>query len=368
MKLLLTFIGKEFKHILRDVRTLLILFGLPIVQILLFGFALTNEVKNARVAVIDYSHDEATAAITNRIASSDYFDVEEAGEDAGSLDRVFREGRAKIGIVFPQHFRESLLHDNHAVVQIVADGSDPNTATTLINYASAILADYQKEQMGGAAVPYRIQVETRMLYNPQLKGAYNFVPGVMALILLLVCVLMTSVAIVREKEFGTMEILLVSPMRPLLLIVAKMIPYLTLSFVIVGVILIMGVTILDVPIRGSVPLLLGESLLFVLTCLSIGLLISNFTNTQQTAMLVTLIGMLMPTLVFSGFMFPIENMPIPLQLFSNVVPSKWYFYAVQGIMIKGTGFESVMRETAILAGMTLFFMAVSVRKFKVRLG
>lgn len=368
MRLLLTFIGKEFKHILRDVRTLLILFGLPVIQILLFGFALTNEVKNARIAVIDYAHDEATAAITNRMASSDYFDIEETGEDAGSLDRVFREGRAKLGIIFPQNFRESLLHDNHAAVQIIADGSDPNTATTLINYASAILADYQQELVDDGAIPYRIRVETRMLYNPQLKGAYNFVPGVMALILLLVCVLMTSVAIVREKEFGTMEILLVSPMRPLLLIVAKMIPYLTLSFVIVGVILIMGVTILDVPIRGSVPLLLGESLLFVLTCLSIGLLISNFTNTQQTAMLVTLIGMLMPTLVFSGFMFPIENMPLPLQLFSNVVPSKWYFYAVQGIMIKGTGFESVMRETAILAGMTLFFMAVSVRKFKVRLG
>ncbi len=367
MKLLLTFIGKEFKHILRDIRTLLILFGLPVIQILLFGFALTNEVKNAKVAVVDYSHDEVTAELTNRIASSRYFDISGVANGAESLDKVFRRSEAKLGIVFSPNFRESLLHENYAVVQLVADGSDPNTATTLVNYATAILGDYQKDMSEGVAIPYQIDVETRMLYNPQLKGAYNFVPGVMALVLMLVCVLMTSVAIVREKEFGTMEVLLVSPMRPLLVVVAKMIPYLILAFVIVGVILVMGVTILGVPIRGSIPLLLGESFLFVLACLSIGLLVSNFSQTQQTAMLVTLIGMLMPTLVFSGFMFPIENMPLPLQIFSHAVPSKWYFYAVQGVMIKGVGLSSILRETVILAGMTLFFMTVSVRTFKVRL-
>ena len=367
MNLLLTFIGKEFKHILRDKRTLLILFGLPVIQILLFGFALTNEVKNAKVAIVDYSNDEATAAIINRLASSRYFDVGQVLNSVQSLDQAFRKGHVKMGIVFPQNFQESLLHENLASLQIVADGSDPNTATTLINYATSILWDYQKDMSRNARIPYQIDVETRMLYNPQLKGAYNFVPGVMALVLMLVCVLMTSVAIVREKEYGTMEVLLVSPMRPILVVVAKMIPYLVLSFAIVGLILILGVTVLDVPIRGSILLLLGESLLFVLTCLALGLLISNFSKTQQTAMLVTLIGMLMPTLVFSGFMFPIENMPVPLQFISHAIPSKWYFYAVQGVMIKGAGLQSVMQETIILVGMTLIFVAVSVRTFKVRL-
>lgn len=367
MKLLLTFIGKEFKHILRDVRTLLILFGLPIAQILLFGFALTNEVRNAKIVVVDYSRDAATQRITGRFAASTYFDVVAAPTGAEEIDEIFRKGEVKMALVFPQNFRASLLHSNTAAVQLIADGSDPNTGATLINYATAIIGDEQQELAEGSTAPYTIDVQSRMLYNPQLKGAYNFVPGVMALILMLVCVLMTSVAIVREKELGTMEVLLVSPMRPLMVIIAKMIPYLALSFLIVGVILIMGVTVLDVPIRGSVLLLMGESFLFVLTCLGIGLLISNFTRTQQTAMLVTLIGMMMPTLVFSGFMFPIENMPVPLQVISNIVPSKWFFYVVQAVMIKGLALESILRETLILAGMALFFIVVSVGKFNIRL-
>lgn len=367
MRLLLTFIGKEFKHILRDVRTLLILFGLPVVQILLFGFALTNEVKNAQIVVVDYARDAATAQIISRFRASAYFDVRRSLAGADGIDAIFRKEDVKMAVIFPQNFRRSLLHGNRASVQLVTDGSDPNTGTTLINYATAVIAEYQAELAGTTSLPYAIDVQTRMLYNPQLKGAYNFVPGVMALILMLVCVLMTSVAIVREKELGTMEILLVSPMRPILVIIAKMVPYLALSFVIVSVILIMGVTVLGVPIRGSVPLLMGESFLFVLTCLGIGLLISNFTRTQQTAMLVTLIGMLMPTLVFSGFMFPIENMPLPLRLLSNVVPSKWFFYVVQGVMIKGLPLGSLMRETLILGGMALFFIVVSVKKFNVRL-
>lgn len=367
MRLLFTFIGKEFKHILRDVRTLLILFGLPIVQILLFGFALTNEVRNARIVVVDYSRDAATAQIINRFAASAYFDVRQVYAGAENIEAVFRKGNVKMAVIFPQNFRQSLLHGNEAAVQLVTDGSDPNTGTTLINYATAIVSEYQQELAGTAALPYTINVQTRMLYNPQLEGAYNFVPGMMALILMLICVLMTSVAIVREKELGTMEILLVSPMRPILVVIAKMIPYLVLSFVIVAVILVMGVTVLDVPIRGSIVLLMGESFLFVLACLGIGLLISNFTQTQQTAMLVTLIGMMMPTLVFSGFMFPIENMPLPLQLISNIIPSKWFFYVVQAVMIKGLPLGSIVRETLILAGMALFFIVVSVKKFNVRL-
>ncbi|MCB0714273.1 MAG: ABC transporter permease [Ignavibacteriae bacterium] len=367
MQLLLTFIAKEFKHILRDKRTLLILFGLPIVQILLFGFALTNEVKNSRIAILDHSTDEMTLQIANRLSASAYFDVDRMLQREEEIDAVFRRDEVKMVIVFPSNFRETLLHTHKADIQLIIDGSDPNTATSILNYATAIINDYQESLQGNPSLPLTITTETRMLYNPQLKGSYNFVPGVIALILMLVCVLMTSVAIVREKELGTMEVLLVSPMRPAILIIAKMVPYLVLSFVIVGIILVMGVTLLDVPIRGSLPLLLGESLLFILTCLAIGLLISNFTRTQQTAMLITLLGMMMPTLVFSGFMFPIENMPIPLQLISNAIPSKWYFYVVQAIMIKGLHIESIWRETLILTGMTLFFLLVSLKKFSIRL-
>jgi ABC-2 type transport system permease protein len=206
-----------------------------------------------------------------------------------------------------------------------------------------------------------------MLYNPQLKGAYNFVPGVMAMILLLVCTLMTSIAIVREKERGTMEILLASPLRPIVVILAKAVPYLVLSMINIASILLLSVFVLELPIEGSLPLLIGESILFTITSLSLGLLISSITSSQQVAMMISLVGMFLPTLMFSGFMFPIESMPIPLQVVSNIVPAKWYFYIVKAVMIKGLGIEAIWKETLILSGMTVFLLGLSIKKYKIRL-
>jgi ABC-2 type transport system permease protein len=361
------FIRKEFYHIWRDKQTLLILFGMPIVQIIIFGFALTNEVKNTRIAVLDPSKDMATQQITARLEASQYFDIQEDLVTGGSIDGAFKAGKIKMALVFPQNFRNTLLQTGHADVQIITDASDPNIASTVANYASAIIQDYQKEQWGLNKVPYRINTTMRMLYNPQLKGAYNFVPGVMAMILLLVCTMMTSIAIVREKERGTMEILLASPLKPTMVIIAKAVPYLVLSFVNIVSILLLSVFVLDLPIAGSLPLLLAESVLFTITALALGLLISSITNSQLVAMLVSLVGMFLPTLMFSGFMFPVENMPIPLQVISNIVPAKWYFYIVKEVMIKGLGFTAVWKETLILAGMTVFLLALSIKKFKIRL-
>jgi ABC-2 type transport system permease protein len=363
----LAFIRKEFYHIWRDKQTLLILFGMPIVQIIIFGFALTNEVKNSRIAVLDPSRDAATRQITARLEASQYFDIQEELVTGGSIDRAFREGKIKMALVFPQDFRNTLVQTGHADLQIITDASDPNIASTITNYASAIIQDYQKEQWGLNQVPFRINTTMRMLYNPQLKGAYNFVPGVMAMILLLVCTMMTSIAIVREKERGTMEILLASPLKPTLVIIAKAVPYLVLSFVNIISILMLSVFVLDLPIAGSLPLLLAESVLFTITALALGLLISSITNSQLVAMLISLVGMFLPTLMFSGFMFPVENMPIPLQVISNAVPAKWYFYIVKEVMIKGLGFTAIWKETLILAGMTIFLLALSIRKFKIRL-
>lgn len=366
MSLLRTFIAKEFKHILRDKRTLLILFGMPIVQIVLFGFALTNEVKNTKIAILDLSHDVATRQITSRLHASNYFDVTETPHCYPDIENVFKRGNAKMVVVFPQNFREELLHTNKATVQLLADASDPNVATTITNYATSIINDYALE-LNNQPIPYSIKPEIRMLYNPQQKGAYNFVPGVIAMVLMLVCVLMTSVAVVREKETGTMEILLVSPMRPIVIIISKAVPYLVLGMAIVGVILILSVTLLDVPINGSLWLLLAESVLFILTSLAIGLVISNITSSQQTAMLVSLMLMMLPTILLSGFMFPIENLPLPMQIISNALPARWFFIIVKTIMIKGLGFSAVMRETAILTGMALLFLTIGVTRFKERL-
>lgn len=367
MKQFLFFVRKEFLHVLRDSRTLLILFGMPLMQILIFGFALTNEVKNSRIGVLDNSKDDASRAIIQRLEASRYFDVVKNIAGNAELEQTFKEGKIKMAVVFPQQFQNLLLHENEAPIQLIADATDPNVANTLVNYASAIIYDYQNSMRGNQDLPYTINTEMRMLYNPQLKGSYNFVPGVMAMVLMLVCAMMTSISIVREKELGTMEVILVSPIVPLRVIVAKMVPYFILSAVNIASILLLSVFVLEVPIQGNLVLLVSECLLFTVCVLALGLLISSVAGSQQVAMLISLMGLLLPTIMLSGFMFPVENMPVPLQVISNAVPAKWFYYIVKNIMIKGLDFEHVWKETLVLAGMTLFLMSVSLKKFKTRL-
>lgn len=367
MKQFITFVRKEFLHVLRDRRTLLILFGLPVVQILIFGFALSNEVKNSTVVVADYAKDNISLQLITKIEASQYFEIQKSLLSQAEIEAAFKTGKIKMAIVFPQNFAHDLHHENKAQLQVIADATDPNQATTLTNYLTAVVTDYQMELNAGTEIPMQLIPETRMLYNPQLKGAHNFVPGVMALVLMLVCVMMTAISIVREKEIGTMEILLVSPFKPLMVIISKAVPYLILSLVNVISILLLSVFVLDLPVNGSVILLFAESTLFIITSLSLGLLISVRTQSQQVAMLVSLMGMLLPTLLFSGFMFPIENMPWPLQVISNAVPARWFYTIVKAIMIKGLGFSAIWKETLILVGITLFLIAVSLKNFKIRL-
>lgn len=367
MKQFLAFVKKEFAHILRDRKTLLILFGLPIIQILIFGFALTNEIKNTRIVIADLSKDAASQQLIEKIAASRYFDIDRSVLTPAQTEQAFKEGRIKLALTIPNNFGNDLAQQNKARIQVVADASDPNTANALTNYISAIVLDYQSSLVSGVTVPYRINVETRMLYNPQLKGVHNFVPGVMALVLMLVCVMMTAISIVKEKETGTMEILLVSPFKPVLVIVSKAIPYLLLSLINVTTILITSVWILDLPVKGNLLLLFAESTLFIITCLTLGIFISIKTNSQQVAMLISLMGMLLPTMMFSGFMFPIENMPLPLQVISNIVPSKWYYIIVKSIMIKGLGIGAIWKETLVLVAITGFFFLISLKSFKTRL-
>ncbi|MBD1421175.1 ABC transporter permease [Sphingobacterium chuzhouense] len=361
------FIKKEFLHVFRDRKTLLMLFGLPIVQIILFGFALTNEIKNAKIVVCDYAKDAASKQIIGKLQASQQFEIQNALLSHNQIEAAFKNGKIKMAIIFPANFNNDLLHQNKAQVQLITDASDPNTATTISGYASQILMDYQNELMQLQNLPYQIHTEMRMIYNPELKAAVNFVPGVMSLILLLVCVLMTSVAIVKEKEIGTMEILLVSPFNPFLVIVSKAVPYLALSLINLTVILLLSVFVLGMPINGSVLLLYAVSTLFIITALSLGLLISNSTASQQAAMLISLMGMLVPSILFTGFMFPLENMPYPLQLVSHIIPAKWYYIIVKSIMVKGLGFSAIWKETLILLGMTLVLLVVNIKKFKIRL-
>jgi len=367
MKQFIILVRKEFYHIFRDRKSSLIIILMPIVQIILFGFALTNEIKNSNIAVLDHAKDKASTTIIQRLDASRYFNVSLILQGEKEIEAAFKTGKIRLVVVFQQGFRESLLHTNHAQVQLIADASDPNTATTVTTYAANIINDYQKELDHNDQLPYTIEPQIRMLYNPQLKGSYNFVPGVMAMILILIAAMMTSVAIVREKEINTMEVLLVSPLKPLLFIISKAIPYIFLSLVNVVTILIVSVTLLGVPINGNIFLLLGEALLFIITSVSLGLMISTFTKTQQEAQMISLMALLLPTLLLGGFMFPIESMPLPLQIISNIVPSKWFFLIVKNVMIKGLGFTAVWKESLVLVGMSVFLLAISFSKFKTRL-
>lgn len=367
MNQFLSFIRKEFYHVFRDKKTLLLLFGMPISQILLFGFALSNEIKNTNIIFVDQAKDKSSQVIIEKFSQSSQFDLLDVLPNTATLEQVFKYGEAKLAIVIPPNFDYDLMHSNKAQIQIIADASDPNTANTLTFYATNIIMDFQKSLIQDKVIPYQIQTEIHMMYNPELKGATNFVPGVMAMILLLICVLMTSVSIVKEKENGTMEILLVSPFNPLMVIISKAVPYLVLSIVNLIVILFLSVYLLDMPIKGSLVLLFIESILLIITALALGLLVSNITNSQQVAMLISLMGLLLPTLILSGFMFPLENMPYVLQLAAHLVPAKWYYIIVKSIMIKGLGIAAIWKETLILTVMMVSLIVLSIKQFKIRL-
>lgn len=367
MKQLITFVKKEFHHILRDTRSMLVLIGLPIVQLLLFGFAITTEVRNANIAILDNSKDEVTQSIITKIESSQYFDIDRAITSNDQIEKAFKSGRIKLAIVFQQNFQNELSHSNKAQLQIIADATDPNQATTLTNYLSSIVKDYQNELNQQNKLPYNINTEMRMLYNPQLKGAYTSVPGVMGMILLLISAMMTSIAIVREKELGTLEILLVSPMQPWLVVISKVIPYFIISLINVATILILSVFVLGLPIEGSLFLLIASTIIYIFCALSLGILISTITETQQAAMLISLLGLMLPVVMLSGYAFPIANMPTVLQVLSNLVPAKWYIIIVKNIMIKGIGIELIWKELLILLAMTGTFLIISIKRFKIRL-
>jgi ABC-2 type transport system permease protein len=367
MKQLMSFIRKEFHHILRDKPTIMILLMMPIIQILLFGFALSTEVKNTNVVVLSPQTDIETQRIINRVNASEYFDVVGMVHNSSEIDNAFRDGKAQLAMVSENNFSENLKHDGIAHVQLIADASDANAAKTFTFYATNIISNSQHDLTTQQTSGGIIQPEVKMLYNPQMKSAFNFVPGVLGMIMMLICAMMTSVSIVREKEMGTMEILLVSPMHPIYTILSKITPYFLLSLVNFTTIMLLSVFVLKVPIMGSFLSLIAVSVLFIFVALSMGLFISTITSSQLVALLIAGMGMMLPATLLSGMIYPVENMPFLLRLLSDIVPARWYIDAVKDIMIKGLSIGDVMNEVGVLAFMAVFFVTISLKKFKVRL-
>jgi len=361
------FIIKEFLQIFRDTRSMIILFGIPIVQVLLFGFALKNELKNVPIAILDQSKDVYTQELSHKILSSGYFVLEEMLQSEKDIEVIFKKGEVKEVIVFESDFGNKLIQTQQADLQIITDASDPNTANIVYSYTQSIVRDYIEELNISSQKPVLIIPQTQMQYNRELKSVFMFVPGVIAIILMLVSTMMTSISITREKELGTMEVLLVSPVKPWQIIIGKVIPYVILSFINAVIILLISYFVFEMPFSGSLTLLLSVSLLFIVLSLSLGLFISTVSDTQQIAMLLSMFALLLPTILLSGYIFPIKNMPLILQYLSDLMPAKWFIIVIKNIIIKGNGFALVWKEILVLVAMTVFFIVLSVKKFKIRL-
>ena len=359
MKQFIAFVIKETKHILRDKRTMLILFGMPVVMMLLFGFAITTDVKNVRTVVVTSEMSPRTQQAVERLAQSEYFVITQTVNTPREAEQLIRSQKADMALVFTQN----------RGMQIMVDGSDPNMAQQWTTYAlQTIAADRSAPAtLHAAKNDSPITIHTSLLYNPQMKSAYNFVPAIMGMLLMLICAMMTSISIVREKEKGTMEVLLVSPVRPLMVIIAKAVPYLILAFGILITILLMARFVLGVPLAGSLFWILAVSTLYILLALSLGLLISNVAQTQLVALLLSAMVLLMPVVMLSGMLFPVESMPTILQWISAIVPPRYYIQAMRKLMIMGVGIEDVAREVFVLAGMTVVLLAIALKKFNVRL-
>ncbi len=367
MNKFLNFVKKEFFHIFRDFRTLIIIFGIPIAEILIFGFAINTDLKDAQIAILDKSKDNTTQKITQRLLSSKYFRLEKLLDSENQIEDVFRQGKVKEVIVFEPNFGRNFEKEGKASVQILLDASEPNTANILNGYTTNIINSFVMDENKLNPANITITPDVRMYYNPDLKSVFMFVPGTMAIILLLISALMTSITITREKELGTMEVLLGSPLRPFQIVLGKVTPYLILSLGNVITILVLAYFVFGLPIAGSLTLLIAECTLFIFLALSLGILISTVSKTMQQAMLISMVGLMMPSMLLSGFIFPVENMPKILYYVSFAMPPRWFIDILKSIMIKGNGFGYIWKETLILTGMTFIFIVMSVRKFKIRL-
>ncbi len=367
MNRFLAFLRKEFYHIFRDPRTLVILFGIPIAQLMLFGYVLTNEVRNVKIAIVDHSKDDLSKRLSQRLLSSGFFQMAAIPSSESEYEDLFRSSKVKEIVVFNPDFAKNLMKEGKADIQVIADASEPNTAQLIVNYTTAITNEFVRSEFLKDQSPPGVNIKVRMLFNENMRDSYNFIPGLIAVILMLVSAMMTAITITREKENGTMEILLASPLKPIQIILGKVTPYMILSIINALVVLLLGYFVFEVPVIGSVALLLGEILLFIFLALSLGILISTFVNNQVTALALSGFVLMLPSILLSGFIFPVKNMPVPLQIVANLMPPRWFIEINRTVMLKGGGLDIIWPHTLVLLGMAVLFIFISIRKFKIRL-
>jgi ABC-2 type transport system permease protein len=365
MKVLACIIKKEFIHIWRDPQTLTIIILMPLLMLLLYGYAITFEMKQINTVIVDFSRTPQSRSYIKKIISTDFFHITDFDVPYKDIENIFFSHKARCVIVIPEIFSENLDREASTPVQLLIDASDPNAANFINNYITQINMRYNLERYGQSIALF--SVESRFLYNPNLKSAYFFVPGLVAVIILLISALLTSIAIVREKEMGTMEQVLVSPVKPNQIIFGKLIPYMGLSFLDSVLILLCAHFMFQVPIRGSLILLGLTLVLYILTGLSFGLLISTGTRSQQIAMMATLVITILPSFMLSGFIFPVRSMPLVFQWFSKIVPATHFLIIIRGIVLKGVGMQVLLKQMVYLVCFSLIVVSISLKKFRTNL-
>lgn len=363
---LAAFMVKELRHILRDRQTLLILLLLPLAQVIVFGFALRSDVNEIRIAFVDPVPDHATAALRSRFHGNGRFHIVGTSSGMHAIEPLFRRGEADLALVFEAGFAQQLVEGRPAPLLLISDASDPNSGTTMQTYARAVITDYEMELVGQSG-GVRIVPRVRMRFNPTLESVNLFIPGLIALVLTLVSALMTAISLSREKERGTLEVLLVSPLRPWQIILGKVVPYLLLAFANVTTVLLGAWLVFRVPFRGSLTLLLAASVLYTLTGLALGVLIAARTSSQRAAMLGAMVGTMLPSTLLSGMIFPIASLPGWLQPMTAIIPARWFIVISRGIMLKGVGISFLWEELLVLLVMFTMFMTLAIRSFSARL-
>jgi ABC-2 type transport system permease protein len=367
MKPLLGLLRKEAQHIWRDPRTLAVILMLPVVQVVLFGFAIRTDVDHVRLAIVDPAPDETTLELRSRFVAAGVFEVKAILQRTEDIEPLLQSGAVQEAIVFEHDFAAK-LRDGAARLLIVTDGTEPNTASLLQAYAQSVVVGYGRESASAArpGVPI-ISAQIRTRFNPTRESSNLFVPGLMAFVLTIISSLMTAISLTREKETGTLEALLVSPLRPWSIIVGKVFPYLVIGFASALAVIAEARLIFHVPVRGSLTLLLADALLFILASLSLGILVSARTSSQRVAMMGAMLATMLPNILLSGFIFPVESMPLPLRLLSNLVPGRWFVEIARGIMLKGVGLEYVWPQTLVLVAMSAVLLTAAARSFNARL-
>ena len=366
MNALLGLLRKEWYHILRDRRTLFVIIFYPIVQVMLFGSSIRTDVRDVRLAIVDPTPDATTLAIRNRFSAGGVFRIVVVSATDAPLTHFFQTDSVQVAVAFQPRFGERLSRGEPAQVFIFSDATEPNSGMSRQIYVRSVLQGYQSD-IGLQPGSIRIVPRVRSRFNPTRVSTNLFVPGLMAVILTIIAALMTALSLTREKETGTMEVLLVSPLRPWQIIIGKVAPYLAIGLL--GVLSVYSVAriVFHVPMHGSLALLIAEGMLFILVSLSIGILVSARTSSQRVAMLAAVMITLLPTQMLSGVVFPVESMPRLLQWVSAIFPARWFVVIARGVMLKGVGLAYLWQETIILAAMAAVLLLASTHSFKVRL-